>query len=46
MLRYNTTVGAFEMYPGAWGEVRKKNPTEIVQQNLGNGDANQQYLVH
>jgi len=42
MLRYNTTVEAFEMYSsGAWGEVRKKEPTEIVQQNLGNGDASE-----
>ena len=27
--------------PGNWGEIRKKEPTEIVQQNLGNGDANE-----
>jgi hypothetical protein len=39
-LRYNTDVEAFEIYAdGAWGEVRKKEPTEIVQQNLGNGDS-------
>lgn len=42
MLRYNTVLDAFEMYSdGAWGEVRKKEPTTIVQQNLGNGDANE-----
>lgn len=42
MIRYNTEFDAFEMYSeGSWGEVRKKAPTEIVQQNLGNGDANE-----
>lgn len=40
MMRYNTDVDAFEIYAdGSWGEVRKKEPTEIVQQNLGNGDS-------
>ena len=24
-----------------WGEIRKKEPTNIVQQNLGNGDASE-----
>ena len=42
MIRYNTDVDAFEMYSsGNWGEIRKKEPTEIVQQNLGNGDGNE-----
>jgi hypothetical protein len=42
MMRYNTDAEAFEIYAnGAWGEVRKKEPTEIVQQNLGNGDASE-----
>tara|TARA_B100000900_G_C20459098_1_gene666436 strand:+ start:119 stop:619 length:501 start_codon:yes stop_codon:yes gene_type:complete len=41
-IRYNTDVDAFEMYSaGNWGEIRKKEPTEIVQQNLGNGDGNE-----
>jgi hypothetical protein len=42
MMRYNTDVDAFEIYAdGAWGEVRKKEPGNIVQQNLGNGDASE-----
>lgn len=42
MMRYNTDVNAFEIYAdGAWGEVRKKEPGNIVQQNLGNGDASE-----
>ena len=42
VMRYNTDLEAFEIYAdGAWGEVRKKEPTEIVQQNLGNGDASE-----
>jgi len=40
MLRYNTDVDAFEIYAnGSWAELRRKEPTEIVQQNLGNGDS-------
>ena len=42
IIRYNTDVDAFEMYSdGSWGEIRKKEPTNIVQQNLGNGDASE-----
>lgn len=39
-LRYNTDDNEFEVYQnGAWRELRYKEPGNIVQQNLGNGDA-------
>jgi hypothetical protein len=44
-LRYNTTDEQFEAYQnGAWRELRFKEPNQdpgIVQQNLGNGDADE-----
>ena len=42
-VRYNTTVEEFEFYQdSAWRKVRrKKEPGNIVQQNLGNGDASE-----
>ncbi len=39
MLRYNTDVTNFEVYQDSeWKPVRFREPTTIVQQNLGNGD--------
>ena len=39
MLRYNTDTSDFEVYQNAaWKPVRFREPTTIVQQNLGNGD--------
>jgi hypothetical protein len=39
MMRYNTTNNQFEFYlQNEWQNVGSKNPTSIVQQNLGNGD--------
>jgi len=44
-LRYNTDDNQFEVYQnGAWRELRFKEPNQdpgIVQQNLGNGDADE-----
>jgi len=44
-LRYNTDDDQFEVYQnGAWRELRFKEPNQdpgIVQQNLGNGDADE-----
>jgi hypothetical protein len=44
MIRYNTTTNEVEIYQGvvgseSWRSLRFKEPTEIVQQNLGPGDA-------
>lgn len=43
MMRYNTDLDSFESYQGAtgWAMVRRVEPTSIVQQNLGNGDASE-----
>ncbi len=39
MLRYNSDTSDFEVYQnGAWKPIRFREPTTIVQQNLGNGD--------
>lgn len=39
MLRYNSDETNFEVYQnGAWKPIRFREPTTIVQQNLGNGD--------
>jgi len=39
MIRYNTDETEFEVYHnGAWKPIRFREPTTIVQQNLGNGD--------
>ena len=39
MVRYNTDEGEFEVYHNAaWKPIRFREPTTIVQQNLGNGD--------
>ena len=44
-LRYNTDTEAFEGYAnGTWKELRRKEGTNIVQQNLGNGDANEVFF--
>ena len=41
-LRYNTDTEAFEGYAnGTWKQIRRVEPTSIVQQNLGNGDASE-----
>jgi hypothetical protein len=44
-IRYNTDDNQFEVFQnGAWREIRFKEPNQdpgIVQQNLGNGDANE-----
>lgn len=38
-MRYNTDLNEFEFYQNsAWRKVAYKEPTAIVQQNLGNGD--------
>lgn len=38
-MRYNTSTNEFEFYQNsAWRKVSYKEPTSIVQQNLGNGD--------
>jgi len=38
-VRYNTTTNEFEAYQnGAWRKIRYKEPTPVVQQNLGTGD--------
>ena len=39
MIRYNTDETEFEVYHNAaWKPIRFREPTTIVQQNLGNGD--------
>jgi len=39
MLRYNTDTTDFEVYQNsAWKPIRFREPTSIVQQNLGNGN--------
>ena len=39
MIRYNTDETELEVYHnGAWKPIRFREPTTIVQQNLGNGD--------
>lgn len=39
MLRYNNDTTDFEVYQGGeWKPIRFREPTTIVQQNLGNGD--------
>lgn len=39
MMRYNTTRNEFEFYvQNEWQAIGSKNPTNIVQQNLGVGD--------
>ena len=39
MVRYNTDETEFEVYHNsAWKPIRFREPTTIVQQNLGNGD--------
>lgn len=47
-LRYNTTTNEFEAYSDSvWRNLRYKEPNNdpgIVQQNLGNGDAAEQYF--
>lgn len=38
-IRYNTDVDEFELFQGnAWRKMRFKEPRQIVQQNLGNGN--------
>ena len=42
MLRYNTDTSDFEVYQNAaWKPVRFREPTTIVQQNLGNGNGSE-----
>lgn len=42
MLRYNTTTNELEAYQNsAWRSLRFKEPTSIVKQPLGNGDADE-----
>ena len=42
MLRYNSDTSDFEVYQNsAWKPIRFREPTVIVQQNLGNGDGSE-----
>lgn len=44
-IRYNTDTSEIEAYTnGQWRQVRYKEPTAIVQQNLGYGDFVKQYF--
>jgi hypothetical protein len=44
-IRYNTDIQDIEVYVnGQWRRVRYKEPTEIIQQNLGYGDYTKQYF--
>ena len=42
MLRYNTDTNNFEAYAGGvWARLKRAQPNDIVQQNLGVGDASE-----
>ena len=42
MLRYNTDTNNFEAYAGGvWARLKRAQPNNIVQQNLGVGDASE-----
>jgi|TARA_B110000240_G_C13483095_1_gene446201 hypothetical protein len=42
MIRYNTETGSHESYAsGTWAKLKRQEPTVIVQQNLGVGDASE-----
>ena len=42
MIRYNTETSAHESYAnGTWAKLKRQEPVNIVQQNLGVGDASE-----